>query len=79
MTQLSNNNKVVGLKQSKRVLEGELVQKAYIAKDIDEKMLQTLHSLCQSKGVEVVWVDSMSQLGHACGIQVGAAIAVLLK
>ncbi|MDR9755167.1 MAG: ribosomal L7Ae/L30e/S12e/Gadd45 family protein [Thermoanaerobacterales bacterium] len=34
---------------------------------------------CQEKGVEIIYVDSMQELGKACGIKVGAASASILK
>jgi large subunit ribosomal protein L7A len=33
----------------------------------------------QNKNIQIVYVDSMKKLGKACGIDVGAATAVIVK
>jgi len=35
--------------------------------------------MCQSRNIAVTYVDSMKELGKACGIEVGAATAAILK
>ena len=34
--------------------------------------------LCKANGVEIIYVDTMAQLGKACGIEVGAASVAIL-
>ena len=77
--ELANDNKFVGLKQSSRaIMEGMTIKNAYIARDADEKVKTPFLALCSKNKINVVWVDSMAQLGEACGISVGAAIAVTM-
>ena len=78
-TEFASAKSVVGIKQSSRaVAEGNAV-KAYAACDADPAVTDPFAKLCEEHKVELIYVDSMEELGHACGIKVGAAVAVLLK
>ena len=77
--ELRNGKKTVGRKQSQRaVLEGK-AQKIFLASDADARIRQEVEELCRTPRVPVVPVDTLASLGRACGIQVGAAVAALLK
>ena len=69
----------VGVKQSKKALEAGQILKAYIADDADPHVTEPFAADCVKSGVEVVYTPSMEKLGHAAGIDVGAAIVVILK
>ena len=71
--------KVVGAKQVRRALEKGSVCCVYIAQDADPALLQPLVQKAVDGGVRVEQVASMKQLGEACGIAVGAAIAAVLN
>jgi large subunit ribosomal protein L7A len=70
---------VVGLKQTSRALEKGAVKTVYIAKDADSKLLRPILEMCKAKQIETQEVQSMVELGNACGIKVGAAVAAVLK
>jgi large subunit ribosomal protein L7A len=70
--------KTVGAKQTHKLIENGQAQVVYIAKDAEERVTPLLR-ICEEKGLEVVYVDSMKELGKACGIKVGAATAAILK
>jgi Ribosomal protein HS6-type (S12/L30/L7a) len=76
---LKSGNKAIGIKQSLKVVEADNAKIVYIAKDADDKITGSLRELCDSKAVEIVYVDTMKQLGKACGIEVGASAVCLLK
>ena len=76
---LKSYKKVVGIKQSQKALENNTVKTVIIAKDTEEKVLRSIKELCQKYSVEIRYADSMKELGKACGIEVGAAVACLLK
>ncbi len=65
MLELKKSNRLIGLKQSRKAISEGTAGKAYFAKDADPRM--------------TVWIDTMAELGAACGIDVGAAVAVVLK
>ncbi len=75
----NSTKKVVGLKQTRRALERGTVYRVYLAKNSDAKILQSLEEQCRQLQVEIVEVPTMAELGKVCGIQVGTAVAALLK
>jgi len=71
--------KTVGTKQTQKYMENGQVQVVYIAEDAERCITSPLLRICEEKGFEIVYVDSMKELGKACGIKVGAATAAILK
>jgi len=76
---LKSKNKTGGIKQSLKAVEADSAKLLFIARDADEKVVSNLRKLAESKSVEIIYVDSMKTLGKACGIEVGASAACLLK
>jgi len=76
---LQQSNKVIGIKQTNKALNQDLVKTLYLAKDADHHLIAKLEEVANEKGIEIVYVDSMKELGKACGIDVSAASAALLK
>lgn len=73
------SNKTVGMKQTLRAVQEGKALKVYLAKDIDDYISRKVQDQCQSHGINIIMVDSMIELGQACGIAVGAATAAILK
>ena len=71
--------KTVGLKQTQRALEKGLVRRVYIAKDAETHVLRPILEWCQNHHVEHIEVPTMKELGKACGIEVGTAVAAILE
>lgn len=71
--------KTIGTKQTLKALEKDRVSVVFIAQDAEEHVTTGLKELCQKKGIKVVPVATMKELGEACGIQVGAASAAILN
>lgn len=78
LEQLASGAKLVGWKQSRRALDEGLAKKVFLALDAEPGMQEEILSCCETAGVEVLHVPTMKELGKACGIQVGAAVATLL-
>ena len=76
---LKSNNKAIGIKQTLKALESDTAKIVFIARDADEKIVRSLKELCISNSIELEYVESMKQLGKACGIEVGASAVCLLK
>ena len=72
-------NKKIGIKQSTRALMSDLVEKVFIAEDADQHVIRRIMNLAEEKNVEIVMVSSMHEMGLACKIDVGAAVAVIIK
>ena len=77
--ELSTADRVVGAKQVKRALKDGRAARLYMALDADPRMLQPLVQEAVNRQVPVSQVPTMKDLGAACGIAVGAAVAVLVK
>ncbi len=75
----SAENKVVGLKQLLRGLEADEVLAVYIADDAEEHVKERILSAVGEKDVHIVYVQSMRDLGNACGIDVPASCAAIIK
>ncbi|SMC47000.1 ribosomal L7Ae/L30e/S12e/Gadd45 family protein [Papillibacter cinnamivorans] len=76
---LSTGKKVIGIKQSRKAIREGAAERAFLAQDADPEIRETMGELCQQHGVPAEAVPTMLELGRACGIEVGAAAAVLLK
>ena len=75
LTELSNKAKVVGAKQVRRALETGRALTVFLASDADPRVTDPIAEACAEKGVRTERVPSMKELGKACGISVGAAVA----
>ncbi len=75
----STRKKVVGTKQTQKAIEKDQIQVVYVARDADERVVSPIVKLCGERSLELVLVESMSELGKACGIKVGAAAAAALR
>ena len=72
---LSDHRLIVGTKQLKKALNHGTLSYVILARDADPRITEMLESLCEEKHVSCGWVGKMSDLGRACGIEVGAAAA----
>jgi large subunit ribosomal protein L7A len=70
---------LVGTNQTMKALNDNRVMEVFLAKDADKRILDSIIQLCQEREVAYEYVDSMKELGKACGIQVNAAVAAILK
>lgn len=69
----------IGTKQTTKAVENGIAAKVFVAKDADPKLTSKIEALAKKMGVEIAHVDSMKQLGKACGIEVGAAMAAIVR
>ena len=79
LEELSTNNKVVGLKQSRRALKDGIAEKVFLAHDANGSILREIEELCRECGVVCEFVPTMDELGRGSGISVGAAVAAVLR
>ena len=76
---LSRRRMVVGVKQLRKALLSGKAERVLLARDADPAITGPIEALCQLKSVACAWVGSMTGLGRACGIEVGAAAAAVLR
>ena len=79
LRELKQLNKTVGTKQVARAIRNNQVMQLFLAKDADSKVIKELIDLCHEKDIEIIYVKTMKELGKACGIEVKAASAAILK
>lgn len=73
------DKKTIGANQTAKAVAQSIVTELFVAKDADDHVVRPILATAEQKGIPVCWVDSMKQLGKACGIEVGAATAAILK
>ncbi len=78
LEELKTDKKIVGFKQSLKAVRAGEVKKAFVSMDADVHVTTPFVSACQAQNVPLEYCESCKVLGDACGIDVGAAVAVLL-
>jgi large subunit ribosomal protein L7A len=69
----------IGTKQTTKAVEQGQAAKLFVARDADPKLTVKIINLARKMGVEVIHIDTMKQLGKACGIEVGAAMVAIVN
>ncbi|MDU4695982.1 MULTISPECIES: ribosomal L7Ae/L30e/S12e/Gadd45 family protein [Paenibacillus] len=69
----------IGTKQTMRMVELGRAEEVYVAENADPRLTSKIVALCNQHNVKVTYVDTMVNLGKACGIEVGAAMAAIVK
>jgi len=73
------SSKTVGLKQTAKAIQSGNARQVFLAGDVDDYVANKIKMLCREFQVPIIEVDSMKELGEACGIHVGAATAAILN
>ena len=76
---LAGKRVVVGAKQLRKALNAGTAIRVFLARNADPALTGPFADSCQQNNIEYAWVKSMDDLGRACGIQIGAAAAAILK
>ncbi len=79
LKELRTGKRVTGMKQARRSLRDGLALRVYLAKDADVGLTEPVRELCRAQGVPVCEDYTMREIGQASGIQVGAAVAALVR
>lgn len=75
LEKLERSSKVVGTRRLLRAIQAGEIEEAYIARDADLYIVRQVRQACSEAGVRMVEVDTMVQLGQACGVEVKTASA----
>ncbi|CCO07793.1 ribosomal L7Ae/L30e/S12e/Gadd45 family protein [Desulforamulus hydrothermalis] len=75
----SARKKTVGAKQTLKAVEKLQAKQVYWAADAEARVVDPILRICSTKNIPTVKVDSMKDLGRACGIDVGCAIASITE
>ena len=76
---LKSASRVMGIKQVSTAVKRGDAECVFVADDADERVIKPLQILCREQDVPVEHAATMADLGNACGIEVGAAAAAVLK
>jgi large subunit ribosomal protein L7A len=79
LTDLTKRKKVVGMKQTLKVIRDDMAVRVYLAEDVDQYIKDLIIKACEDSKVEIEAVESKLALGRTCGINVSAACAAILK
>jgi len=79
LNEVKNGKKVIGSKQVKKAIIKGMARKVYLAEDAELHVIGPLRELCRQHEVEVEEIETMKDLGNACGIEVGSAAVALTK
>jgi large subunit ribosomal protein L7A len=76
--ELASQDKVIGLKQSRKAIREGRAKRVYLANDADPALIAPVADSCSEAGIPVVDAHTMAQLGQACRITVGASVVAVL-
>lgn len=77
LSELQTADKTVGFKQSVKKIQSGEAGKVFVAEDASPSITDGIVEICKEFSVPIEWVGTMDELGRACGIEVGAAVAVV--
>lgn len=78
LSELRNARKrVAGAKQTLKAINKGEAKAVYVAKDAEPRVVEDVVAAAQQKGIPLYYVDTMAELGAACGISVGASCSAI--
>ena len=78
ITELASQEKVVGVKQSRKAIREGRARRVYLACDADPAITDPIAASCAQAGIPVETDYTLTQLGQSCRITVGAAVVAVL-
>jgi large subunit ribosomal protein L7A len=72
------SQRAIGTNQTTKAIGRGQARVVFVARDADRRITDPVLKAARDRGVEVVETESMTALGRACGIAVGAAVAAIL-
>jgi large subunit ribosomal protein L7A len=70
--------KVIGIRQTLKAVERGQAARVLLAVDAEQNVLRDIVRICEEKKIPLDYAESMTALGKACGIEVGAAAVALI-
>ena len=72
-------NLKAGFKEVMNLISEKRAAKVVLAADCDDKIKTPILEAANAAGITVEYAETMRELGKACGIDVGASCAAMLK
>ena len=79
LPELTRSKTVVGAKQLRKALSNGTAKAVFLARNADPALTEPIEEMCLRNSIACTWVPSMTDLGKACGIEVGAAAAAIVS
>ncbi|MGO5096956.1 ribosomal L7Ae/L30e/S12e/Gadd45 family protein [Agathobaculum sp. LCP25S3_E8] len=79
LSELRAAHKVIGVKQSKKAIRDGKAQEVFVALDAEKRVVGPVYELCSETDTKLTEITTMTELGDAAGIDVGAAVVTVLR
>ena len=79
LSELHTAHKVIGVKQSKKAIRDGKAAEVFVALDAEKRVVGTVYELCSETDTKLTEITTMTELGDAAGIDVGAAVVTVLR
>ena len=79
LPEIQGRKVVAGAKQLKKALVTVRANQVFLAENADPALTKPIEAMCLENRIRCAWVPSMTDLGRACGIDVGAAAAAVIE
>ena len=79
LSELRTAHKVIGVKQSKKAIRDGKAQEVFVALDAEKRVVGPVYELCSETATKLTEITTMTELGDAAGIDVGAAVVTVLR
>ena len=76
---MSVAHKVIGVKQSKKAIRDGKAEEVFVALDAEKRVVGPVYELCSETDTKLTEITTMTELGDAAGIDVGAAVVTVLR
>lgn len=76
---LMTQPKTVGLKQTIKAVNNGDAYLVFVAEDAVTKVKERVTSVARANSIRIEYVDSMTELGKACNVEVKTATAALIN
>ncbi|MDC3414648.1 50S ribosomal protein L7ae-like protein [Aquibacillus sp. 3ASR75-11] len=70
---------IIGTKQTIKAMKNGEISEVILADDADQQITSKVSRLANELNIPCLRVESMKKLGHACGIDVGAATVAIKR
>ena len=79
LSELRTAHKVIGVKQSKKAIRDGKAEEVFVALDAEKRVVSPVYELCSETDTKLTEITTMTELGDAAGIDVGAAVVTVLR
>ena len=79
LSELRTAHNVIGVKHSKKAIRDGKAEEVFVALDAEKRVVGPVYELCSETDTKLTEITTMTELGDAAGIDVGAAVVTVLR